>query len=414
MSEAEHSLNFTIVGAGQAGAEVAKTLRKRGFEGRIQLYGDEPHLPYRRPPLSKAYLSGDASEDSFCLLNRPQLEKLDIQFHPDVRVEDINRTDKNLTLADGSQQHYDKRALTTGGRSRPLPLEGAQADNVFALRAIADVQRMRPQFTVGKQLVIIGGGFIGLEVAAVASKLGLKVTVVEGLGRVLSRVTSEEMSTFFESTHRNAGVDLRTGARLERFDVAEDGDHVTGVVLADGAQIPADVVLVGIGQLPNIELAQAAGLDIDNGIAVDECAQTSDPDIVAAGDCANFPSALYGRRLRLESVQNAMEQSRSAAAAMMDAREAYAGLPWFWSDQYELKLQMAGLSQGHDEKILRGDPADGKFAIFYLQQGRLIAADTIGRPKDFMAAKKLILARATPDRASLADPDIPLKTLLSS
>lgn len=414
MTEPQQTRTFVIVGAGQGGAEVAKTLRKRGFDGRILLYGDEPHLPYRRPPLSKAYLAGTTTEDSFCLLRETQLETLDIEFHRGARVQRIDRGNKAVICADGSAQAYDKLALTTGGRPRPLPVDGAEADNVFALRAIADVQAMQPWLQPGKRLVIVGGGFIGLEVAAVTSKLGLHVTVVEGLDRVLSRVTSTEMSTFFESTHRAAGIELLTGAKLERFELAQDARQVSGVLLADGSQIPADLVLVGIGQLPNVELAADAGLEIDNGIVVDEYAQSSDPEIVAAGDCANYPSALYGRRLRLESVQNAMEQARTAAASMMGAREAYVALPWFWSDQYELKLQMAGLSQGYDEKIVRGNPGSGQFAIFYLRENRLIAADTVGRPQDFMLAKKLILERATPSRQQLADPEVSLKALLSA
>ncbi|HEU0197519.1 MAG TPA: FAD-dependent oxidoreductase [Nevskiaceae bacterium] len=412
MAEQDAPRIFVIVGAGQAGGELAKTLRKRGFTGRILLYGAEPHLPYRRPPLSKEFLAGTVKEEGLCLLRQTQIEKDHIEFFLGVRVDRIDRAAHRVHLADGREQHYDKLALTTGGRARPLPLPGADAENVFSMRTIADVRRMRAAFAPGKRFVIIGGGFIGLEVGAVARKLGLEVTVLEGLPRVLARVTCEETSAFFQDVHRGHGVDVRTAARLERFALSADGKRVTAAVLADGTEVPADLVLVGIGQLPNVELAKEAGLSVDNGIVVDACGRTADPDIVAAGDCASYPSQLYGRRLRLESVQNALEYSRTAAAAMLGLEEPYAALPWFWSDQYDVKLQMAGLSTGYDHKIVRGTPAEHNFAIFYLREGVLIAADTVGRAQDFMAAKKLILARAKPDAAQLADPQVALKTLL--
>ncbi|TAM12489.1 MAG: pyridine nucleotide-disulfide oxidoreductase [Nevskiaceae bacterium] len=409
MADPSQTPVFAIVGAGQAGAELAKTLRKRGFGGHVLLLGDEPHLPYRRPPLSKAYLAGKAAPDSFVLIREAQLEKERIEYVRGVRVEKIDRATRTLHLSNGQTRHYDKLALTTGGRPRPLPLEGANGDNVFALRRLVDVDRLRPELQAGRRVVIVGGGFIGLEVAAVLGKLGLEVTVLEGLPRVLSRVTGEEMSAFYEHKHRSAGVDLRTGAKLAGFVGAP---RVTAVKLDDGTEIPADVVLVGIGQLPNVELAQDAGVKVDNGIVVDEYAQSSDPDIVAAGDCANFPNRLYGRRLRLESVQNAMDQSRVAAATMMGAREAYDALPWFWSDQYDLKLQMAGLSAGYDAKVVRGKVEDGTFAVFYLKDGVVISADMVNRGPEFGFAKKLIVTRAKPDVQRLADVNVPLKELV--
>lgn len=409
MADQSEAPVFAIVGAGQAGAELAKTLRKRGFAGRVLLYGDEPHLPYRRPPLSKAYLAGEAVLDSFVLLREAQLEKERIEYLRGVHVEKIDRAAKTLHLSNGRSQHYTKLALTTGGRPRPLPLAGADGDNVFTLRRLADVDRLRPELEAGRRVVIVGGGFIGLEVAAVLNKLGLKVTVLEGLPRVLSRVTGPEISAFYEHRHRGAGVELRTAAQLAGFVGAP---RATAVVLSDGAKLPADVILVGIGQLPNVELAQDAGLKVDNGIVVDEYTQTSDPDVVAAGDCANFPNLLYGRRLRLESVQNALDQSRVAAATMMGAREAYDALPWFWSDQYDLKLQMAGLSAGYDAKVVRGKVEDGAFAVFYLKDGVVMSADMVNRGAEFGLAKKLIIARAQPDVRRLADVAVPLKALV--
>lgn len=399
-----------IVGAGQAGGEIAIELRKLGHGGRVIVLGDEPQVPYKRPPLSKAYFAGSVPQSSLYVMQPANLEHARIEFHGGQSVRRIDRAGKQLELADGSRLAYDKLALTTGGRARLLPLPGADRPNVFPLRTIADVDAIRAQCAPGKRLVIVGGGFIGLETAAVATKLGLQVTVLEGLPRVLARVTVPEVSGFFERVHREAGVDLRTSVQIARF---EGASQVDAVVLADGTRIAADLVMIGIGLVPNVELAQAAGLATDNGIVVDAHTQTADPDIVAAGDCSNFPSAFYGRRLRLESVQNAMEQGRAAAHALLGKPQVYDPVPWFWSDQYELKLQMVGLSTGFDRMVIRGDPATQRsFAVFYLGDGRLIAADTVSRPQDFMAAKRLVALRASPDPAQLADEQIPLKSLL--
>lgn len=409
MSESAATQTIVIIGAGQAGGETASELRKQGFAGRIVLVGDEPHVPYRRPPLSKAYLNGSATQESLYILPPAGLEKARIEFIGGVRAERIDRAAKQLHLADGRALHYDKLVLATGGRARTLSLPGADRPNVFPLRSIADVQALRGHCLEGKSAVIIGGGFIGLEVAAVAVKLGMKVTVLEGLPRVLARVTVPEVSAFFERIHREAGVDLRTGVQIAAL---EGEAAVTQVVLADGSRIAADFVLAGIGQLPNVELAQQAGLVVDNGIVVDEYSRTADPDIYAAGDCANHPNAFYGCRLRLESVQNAMEQGRVVAAALLGKPQVYNVVPWFWSDQYDLKLQMVGLSAGFDRMIVRGDFNSRAFAAFYLKDGRMIAADTVGRPQDFMFAKKLVAARAVVDAQQLADEAVPLKALL--
>lgn len=400
---------FVIVGAGQAGGELAAELRKLGYAGRIVLLGEEPHIPYRRPPLSKAYLAGEIAETGLYVIQEAQLAKIGVEFVGNARVAAIDRAAKTVRLADGRAFAYDKLALTTGGRARMLTLPGAERPNVLALRTIADVQKLKPYCQPGKRIVIIGGGFIGLETAAVARKLGLQVTVLEGLPRVLARVTVPEVSAFFERVHREAGVDLRTGVQIEGFEGEPD---VTQVLLAGGEKIPADVVVVGIGLTPNTELAEAAGLAVDNGIVVDEHAQTSDPDIVAAGDCTNHPSEFLGRRVRLESVQNAMEQARSAARTMAGKPDPYRAVPWFWSDQYDLKLQMVGLSSGFDRFVVRGDLGGRAFAAFYLKDGRLIAADAVSRPQDFMFAKKLVAMAASVDPAQLADESVPLKNLV--
>lgn len=412
MSESSESQQFVVVGAGQAGAEVCSELRKQGFAGRIVLVGNEPHIPYKRPPLSKAYLAGTATEEQLHVMQRANLDKLNIEFIGDTNVTQIDRAAKVVHLADQRQLAYDKLALTTGGRARPLPLPGAEAPNVLLLRSIADVQAIRPHCQPGQRMVVIGGGFIGLEAAAVAVKLGLQVTVLEGLPRVLARVTVPVVSTFFERVHREAGVDLRTEVQIERLEVADTG-NVNAVQLVGGERIACDFIIIGIGVLANTELADAAGLEVDNGIVVDEFTRTSDANIVAAGDCTNHPSAYAGRRVRLESVQNAMEQGRAAARTMLGKTEPYRMVPWFWSDQYDLKLQMVGLSAGFDQMVLRGDPESQRsFAVFYLREGRMLAADAVSRASEFMMAKKWVAEAAVLDPAALADESIPLKSLL--
>ncbi len=401
--------NIVILGGGQAGCETAVELRKQGFDGRVVIVGEEPQYPYKRPPLSKAYLAGTADAAALAVMRPENLEKVSIEVLRGVRAERIDRDARTVVLSDGQSLAYDKLILATGGRARPLPTPGADRANVFPLRTIADVDRIRPYCREGQRVCIVGGGFIGLEVAAVCRKLGLHVTVLEGLPRVLARVTVPEVSAFFERIHREAGVDLRTGVQIDRFDGEQEASEV---VLADGERIATDFVVVGIGLLPNTELAEAAGLAVDNGIVVDAWARTNDPDILAAGDCSNFPSAFLGRRVRLESVQNAMEQARAAARTAVGKPEVYDPVPWFWSDQYDLKLQMVGLSAGFDRMVVRGDLDGRSFAAFYLKEGRLIAADTVGRPQDFMFARKLVAAAAVIDADALADEAVALKTLM--
>jgi 3-phenylpropionate/trans-cinnamate dioxygenase ferredoxin reductase subunit len=399
---------IVIVGAGQAGGQLAAELRQLGFAGSITLIGEEPHLPYKRPPLSKAYLAGAVTRDSLYVMPQATFDKAKIEFVASARVAKIDRVTKSVRLEDGRHFAYDKLALCTGGRARPLP--GAGQPNVFLVRTIADIDAIRSHCAPGKRVTIIGGGFIGLEVAAILVKAGLKVTVLESLPRVLARVTVAEMSAFFERVHREAGVDLRTGVQITSLDGAP---AVTQVTLGDGSRIATDFIVIGIGLIPNTELAQAAGLAIDNGIVVDEHCVTSDPDIVAAGDCTNHPNSHFARRVRLESVQNAMEQGRCAAHTLIGKPHPYNAVPWFWSDQYDVKLQMVGLSTGFEQMVLRGDPRTGRsFSAFYLGNGQLIAADCVTRPADFALAKKLVAARLTLDPAKLADEAVPLKTLL--
>ena len=410
MSDTTAPETIVIVGAGQAGGQLASELRQIGFAGRVIIVGEEPHLPYKRPPLSKAYLAGSVAQDSLYVMPRASFDKFHIEFIGSTRVTRIDRARKHVELSNGQQLAYDKLALCTGGRARPLLLPGADKPNVFLVRTIADSDAIRAHCAPGKRVAIVGGGFIGLEVAAMLTKGGLKVTVLEGLPRVLARVTVPEMSEFFERVHREAGVDLRTSVQIKGF---EGEPMVTHVALGDGTRLETDFVVIGIGLIPNTELAQEAGLAVDNGIVVDEHTLTSDPDIVAAGDCTNHPNGFFARRVRLESVQNAMEQGRAAAHTLAGKLQPYNAVPWFWSDQYDLKLQMVGLSAGFDKFVLRGDPKTQRsFAAFYLGDGKLIAADAVSRPQEFMLAKKLVALRVAIDPAKLADESVPLKSLL--
>jgi len=400
-----------IVGAGQAGSELATSLRQHGYADSVVLIGDEEHVPYRRPPLSKTYLSGEVTLESLFLKPRAVYEKHAIECRFGIGVESIDRAARSLRLYDGSVLRYDKLALTTGGRPRRLSVPGAERPNVHYIRAVADIDRLKQQLGEGKRLVIIGGGYIGLEAASVGIKKGLHVTVVEALPRVLARVTAPEISAFYERVHRGHGVDLRTGVGVHAL---EGNGDACAVVLADGTRLAADLVVIGVGLIPNTELAEAAGIEVSNGIVVDRYAVTSDPDIVAAGDCTNHDNVFLGRRVRLESVPNALEQARVAAASILGRPRLYDAVPWFWSDQYDLKLQMVGLSQGHDDLIVRGDMDANSFTAFYLKDGVVISADSVNRPQDFMLAKRLVAERAAVPAERLRDDAVPLKSLLQA
>jgi 3-phenylpropionate/trans-cinnamate dioxygenase ferredoxin reductase subunit len=399
-----------IVGAGQAGAEVAGSLRQQGYTGRIVLLGAEPQLPYRRPPLSKTYLAGTATAESLTIKPQAGYDTANIEVRLATRVERIERARKQVVLADGGTLHYDKLVLATGGAPRRLALTGAEAPNVLYLRTLADADALRAELQPRRRLLIVGGGYIGLEVAATAVKQGLQVTVLESAPRVLVRVTAPEMSAFYERVHREAGVDVRTGVTLQQFE--QQAGRMCAVQLADGTRIETDVVLVGIGLLPHVELAREAGLDVGDGIVVDALGRSSDPDILAVGDCACQANAWLGRAVRLESVPNANEQARIAAATICGKQSPNRSVPWFWSDQYDLKLQMVGLSQGYDQVVLRGDPAGRSFCTFYLREGRIIAVDAVNRAPDFLTAKTLVAERIQADAAVLADVNAPLKALL--
>ncbi len=406
--------HIIILGGGQAGAQTLISLRQGGFDGAISLVGDEKELPYQRPPLSKKFLAGEM--DATRLYFRPaayyQDENIDLYIGR--RAEKIDRAAKTVTLDGGETLSYTKLVLTLGSRARPLPLDGGDCKNVFYVRSIADIESMRPHFVAGKKLTIIGGGYIGLETAAVAQKMGLHTSVVEAMDRLLARVTDPQISEFYRRIHTEEGVDIKTGTGVQGFTF---GENVTAVQLADGSTLPADIIVVGIGIIPNVELAEAAGLKTNNGIRVNEFAQTSDPDIYAAGDCTCHPNALLGKDLRLESVQNAIAQAKAAAAHILGTPKAYNQIPWFWSDQYDVKLQTVGLSGDHDKTILRGDITTRSFALFYFKTDQLIAMDALNRPAEFMVAKQLVHAAFAEDKkidpAKLADENIKPKELLS-
>lgn len=392
------SQRAVIVGASHAGAQLAAGLRQDGWTGEIVLIGEESALPYQRPPLSKAYLAGKSTLDELAIRSAEFYTKQGIQLL-DATVEAIHRAAGHLLLSTGDALPYDKLALCTGARPRRLPTPGADLAGVCYLRTAADVEIIREATSPGLRAVIVGGGYIGLETAASLRALGLEVTVLEATERVLERVTAPEVSAFFDRIHRDEGVDIRTDALVEAL--SGDG-RVREVILASGESIPADVVIVGIGVEPNTELAAAAGLAVDNGIMIDDQTRTSDPDIVAAGDCASHHMARYGRRIRLESVPSAGEQAKVAAATISGKSKTIAALPWFWSDQYDLKLQIAGLNTGYDEVVFSGDPTRGRdFTCFYLRAGELIAADCINRPRDFMFSKRAITQQLPIDRAEL-------------
>jgi 3-phenylpropionate/trans-cinnamate dioxygenase ferredoxin reductase subunit len=399
-----------ILGGGQAGAQAATSLRQEGFGGRILLIGAEPLLPYQRPPLSKAFLAGELPRERLLIKPEAFYRQADVEPVLGVAATALDVQARLLTLGDGQQRAFDQLLFATGGRPRQLDCPGADHPRLHYLRTVADVDQMRPAFVAGARLVIIGAGYIGLEVAAVAAKHGLRVTVLEAAPRVLARVTSPEVSEFFQRIHAQAGVEIRCNTGVARIEGTAD---LARVITDDGEGLDAELVLAGIGLLPNVELAQAAGIACDNGILVDELGNTSAAGILAAGDCANHPNAIYACRFRLESVHNAIEQAKTAAATMAGKHKPYAQVPWFWSDQYDIKLQTAGMNRGYDQVVVRGDPATRSFAVFYLQANRLLAVDAINRPAEFILARTLIPREGTVDAARLADDAVAVKDLLA-
>lgn len=403
--------DVVIVGASHAAAEVVATLHKKKFAGKITLVGEEPYLPYQRPPLSKKYLNDEVSLEKLYIRAPSSYEDAGVEQKLGLRAESIDRQQRQVQLSNGESLHYDKLILATGTSARKLPIPGAELEQIKYLRTKDDVDAIKDLARHGARLLIIGAGYIGLEVAASTVKQGMQVTVLEAMDRVLQRVTSPVISEFYQSLHADAGVDIRLNTTVQQFHEAGDGVIAT---LGDGSELEFDCAVVGIGVIPNTQLAEAAGLACENGILVDEFCRTTDHCIYAIGDCSNHPSAIYERNLRLESVPNAMGQGKTAALSICDEPIPYDEVPWFWSDQYDVKLQTVGLSQGHDQIVVRGDQTAKKFSVFYLQAGRLIAVDAINSPAEFMLSRKLVPARANPDPEQLADPEIAMKTFLPS
>lgn len=399
-----------IIGAGHAAGQCAASLRQKGWGGEIMIAGEEAYPPYQRPPLSKAFLAGELAAERLFVKPPAFYEKQNIELRLGVRVCAIDRSNARISFEDGPALDYDRLVLATGARVRKLNIPGADLEGAGYLRSIADVEALREKFKFGGRIVIIGAGYIGLEVAAVARKCGLDVTVIELADRVLSRVASPAVSEFFEKLHRSHGVDLRLKTGIEKF--TGEG-AVGGVELSDGTPLACDMAVTGIGIIPNSELAQAAGLETDDGVIVDEFTRSSDEKIFAIGDCTRHPSKYFGGRLRLESVHNALEQAKTAAAAICGDLTAYDQPPWFWSDQYDVKLQTVGISAGrYDREIMRGDPAEKKFSVFYLRGDNLIAVDSINAPADHMISRRLIAAGEPIDREILANPETDLKSLM--
>ncbi|HEX4080366.1 MAG TPA: FAD-dependent oxidoreductase [Rhizomicrobium sp.] len=398
---------IVIIGAGQAAAQAVATLRAEGFAGPLTLIGDEPFPPYQRPPLSKAYLAGTFERERLFLKPEAFYEEANCELILGGAAAAIDRAARTAALADGRMLGYDKLLIATGSRARRIRVPGADLEGIFYLRGIADVDALRAGFAKGARLAVVGGGYIGLEVAAVAVKRGLDVTVFEPLDRVMARAVSPEVSAFYERVHREAGVRFRLRTSVEAFEGAE---RLTAI-RAGGGSYPADLALVGIGILPNIELANAAGLACDDGIVVDDCARTADPAIFAAGDCTRHVGR-DGALIRLESVQNAIDQAKHAALAMLGRPTPYREVPWFWSDQYDLKLQIAGLARTGDELVRRGDPAARKFAVFHLRGGRVAAVEAVNAAPEYVVGRRLIADGIPVSAARLADGSIPMKSIV--
>jgi 3-phenylpropionate/trans-cinnamate dioxygenase ferredoxin reductase subunit len=382
------SAGILILGAGQAAAQLAVSLRQAGYDGAIRMVGDEPYAPYQRPPLSKAFLKEKASIETLLLRGESYWADHKVQLELGAAIAAVDLKRKQVSLPDGRGFGYDTLVFATGTRARDLPLPGVKVPGVYSLRKIDDVRRLRPALDAARHIAIVGGGYIGLEVAAVMRQEGRAAIVVEAEGRVMKRVAGEAISAFFDALHRSRGVDIRLGARLAAID---GEDRATGITLASGERIAADVVLVATGARANDDLASASGLTCEDGIVVDDVARAA-ADVYAIGDCARFYSHRYGRKIRLECVQNAIDQAKTAAAAIMGQPKPYDPVPWFWSDQYEIKLQITGLLDGFDACETLGNPADAKFSVEYRKAGKLIAVDAVNDGRAHMLGRRRIAA----------------------
>jgi len=401
-----------IVGAGQAGAQAAISLRQGGFAGTIGLVGDEPEVPYERPPLSKDYLAGEKPFDRMLLRPESFWTDRQVTLRLGTRVQAVDPAAHSVTTATGETIGYGQLIWSTGGSPRALPVPGGDLAGVHVIRTRADVDALRGELDGATRIAVIGGGYIGLEAAAVLTKLGKQVTILEALDRVLARVAGPPVSRFYEAEHRARGVDVRTNQRIVEF-IGDDG-RVTAIGFGPGVpELPCDLVIVGIGIVPSVGPLGLAGADTANGVEVDEYCRTSLPDIFAIGDCARHANEFAdGERIRLESVQNAVDQAKVVAGVILGNPVAYRAVPWFWSNQYDLRLQTVGLSAGHDATVRRGDPASRSFSLIYLKGGRVVALDCINAARDYAQGRALVDVGLVADPAQLADPEVPLKSLL--
>lgn len=397
-----------IAGAGHAGGQTAISLRQAGYEGRVIVCGAESVPPYQRPPLSKKYLSGELALARVFLRPESFYSANDIELRLGNAVREIDSERRSVVLEDGESLTFTDLVIATGSQPRRLESPGGTLGNIFYMRSLEDADTIRNELVAGRRLVVVGGGYIGLEIASTAKGLGLEVCVIEAADRILGRVTAPEMSAYYTRAHRTRGVDVRLSTAITSF----EGDGTVQAVACGDETIPADIVVVGIGIVPDTELAASAGIRCDDGVVVDERCATSADHAYAVGDCTRHPNPILGRTLRLESVQNALEQARTAASNIAGTPSTYAQVPWFWSDQFDLKLQMVGMSQGYDTIVQRGSMDADDFAMFYLKEGVLIAVDAVNRPREFMACRKLVPQHPAIDPAKLADESIPMQEMV--
>ena len=414
--------SIVIVGGGQTAAAIIHDLHELDYQRDITLISEESYLPYERPPLSKKYLAGELTEESLLCHSAQKYQEMGVNFLLDSRVDSLDRNNKRLTLNDNQQMGYSKLVFATGSRVRRLSIPGHDLKGICYLRTIEDAHYLQRVFRRGKRLLICGAGYVGLEVAAIAVTMGMNVTVLEMENRILNRVAGPELAEFYSNKHKQSGVEIINNIKITAFSGTE---YVDGVICNNGQKYSANMVLVGVGVLPNQELAEQAGILVDNGILVDEYCCTNDPNIFAAGDCTNHYNFIYRRRLRLESVQNALGQAKVVASELSFAeplftessiledriRTSYNELPWFWSEQYDLRLQTAGLSQGYETTVIRGDIASQSFTLFYLLNDRIIATDSVNDSKVFMLSKSLISEGVQVDAEQLIDREINFKKL---
>lgn len=400
--------DILIVGAGQATGQLLISLKQKKYKGKIKVFADEKYYPYQRPPLSKKYLSGELSYERLFIKQRKFFDELDVEFNLSCRVEKISTNKKQIQTKEG-QHNYERLVIATGTRPRRISIDLHESKNIYYLRNIEDAEKIKNSIKKNQSIVIIGGGYIGLEVAATAIKFGCEVTVIEQQDRVMKRVVSKEVSNFFEDYHLSQGVRFIFNDEINSIKRVNNKHEIS---LSTGKIIHADSILVGIGGIPNTEIAENTDIEINNGISIDSKCKTNINNIFSMGDCTNFWSELYGKKIRLESVQNAIDQAKVLADNIMNIDSIYDSVPWFWSDQYDLKLQIAGLSEGYDETILRGDKKTKSFSCLYLKEGKIIAIDAINRPKDFIQSKVLIQEKRRIDREKASNEDFELKQFI--